>query len=50
MPPPIAGTSFSSLGSSETTASVVVNNDDTLHNKKLKNDEQVHEKNEIKLS
>lgn len=30
MPPPIAGTSFSSLGSSTTTASVVVINDDTL--------------------
>jgi len=33
MPPAIAGVSLSSFGSSDTTASVVVIKDDTLHKK-----------------
>lgn len=35
MPPPIPGASFSSLGSSTTTASVVVNKEEILQNKRI---------------
>jgi hypothetical protein len=38
MPPPIAGASFSSLGISVTTASVVVIKDDTLNTESEKQD------------